>query len=239
MYMVKNLLQWSDPMINGLADEAIMVLNCIESSHFPYDAVNDESLPLIRSILHQSTSFKYFYHNRVVIIGAVTKLLNNVCVRAFTDIVKEVQYMKAVREKNLELENIYGASPYVKQVVYHHSPLPGVIVSPQAALPPPQPWNEGSSTAWENNTNLYLPQETYGVSNQHFNDLVAMMNQTSITAATSDENQEVPLDDRIIFMTFSKGYPISEAEVRGHFARYTTSICSKKYISIWLDSAVY
>ncbi|ESW17440.1 hypothetical protein PHAVU_007G239900 [Phaseolus vulgaris] len=231
MCMVKKLLQWADPMINSLADEAIMVLNCIESPHFPYDdAVNDESLPLIRSILHQSASFKYFYHNRVAIIEAVTKLLDSVCVRAFTDIIKEVQYMKVVREQKLEYENLYGSNPYVKQVVYHNTPVPGVtIVSQQPALPPPQ-WGEGSSTSWETNPNMYLPLESYGVSNQHFNDLVAMMNQTSISAPTSDETQEVPVDDRIIFMTFSKGYPISEAEVRAFFARRYGDIVEALYM---------
>ncbi|KAL9324334.1 hypothetical protein ACSQ67_009191 [Phaseolus vulgaris] len=50
MCMVKKLLQWTDPMINSLADEAMMVLNCIESPQLPYDdVVNDESLPLIET----------------------------------------------------------------------------------------------------------------------------------------------------------------------------------------------
>jgi len=115
MCMVKKLLQWTDPMINSLADEAMMVLNCIESPQLPYDdVVNDESLPLIRNILHQSTSFKYFYHNRLIIIGAVTKLFDSVCVRVFTHIVKEVQYIKVVRGQKLEYENIYGSNPYVR-----------------------------------------------------------------------------------------------------------------------------
>lgn len=219
MYMVKNLLQWSDPMINSLADEAMLVLKCIESSHFPYDdpAFNDENLPLIRSILHHSTSFEYFYHNRVVIIGAVTKLLNNVCVRAFADIVKEVQYMKGVREQKMEFGNIYGGSPYVKHVVYH-SPVPAAAL---AAAP-----------QWESSANAYLPMQSYDVSNQHFNELVAMMNQTSINSTSNDQTEDVPVDDRIIFMTFSKGYPISEPELRAFFSRYTTSVYSINYTYI-------
>ncbi|BAT96223.1 hypothetical protein VIGAN_08312700 [Vigna angularis var. angularis] len=220
MCMVKNLLQWSDPMINSLADEVMLVLKCIESSHFPYDdaAFNDENLPLIRSILHHSTSFQYFYHNRVVIIGAVTKLLNNVCLRAFEDIVKEVQYMKGVREQKMEFGNIYGGSPYVKHVVYH-APVP-------AALAAPPQWESNANS----NVNAYLPMQSYDVSNQHFNELVAMMNQTSITSTGSDQTQEVAIDDRIIFMTFSKGYPISEAELRAFFSRRYGDIVEELYM---------
>ncbi|CAJ1967846.1 unnamed protein product [Sphenostylis stenocarpa] len=239
MFLVKNLLLWSDPMINSLADEATLVLKCIESSQFPYDdsTVNNESLPLMRSILHDSISFKYFYHNRVVIIGSVTKLLNNVCVRAFADIVKEVQYMKDMREQNLQFENMFGTNHYVKQVV-HHSPVPAITIVSQhaSALPPPPPqWSEGSSTSWETNSSAYLPLETYDVSNQNefnhiFNELIATTNQTSITTGLNDEKMEVPIDDRIIFMTFSKGYPISEAELLGFFSRRYGDIIEALYM---------
>ena len=121
MKMIKNMLQWSDTMIDSLADEVILVLNCVESSQFPYDdVVNDETLPLIKNILQNNVAnLKYFYDNRVTIIGAVTKLLNNVCVRAFIDIVHEVQYMKAMKEQNLQIANIYGTDPYAKQAVYY------------------------------------------------------------------------------------------------------------------------
>ncbi|KAK7393090.1 hypothetical protein VNO78_21543 [Psophocarpus tetragonolobus] len=223
MNMIKNILQWPDTMLDNLADESILVLNCIESSQFLYDdAANSESLPLIKSILqNNAASLKYFYDNRVSIIGAVTKLLNNVCVRAFTDIAQQVQYMKAMKEQNLQIQQMYGPTPYAKQVVYY-TPLPGVtIVSQQVAIPTPQ-WSEGRSSSWETNinTNINPPPETYDVSsqdefNQNFSDILALLNETSI----SDDIKDVPVDDRIIFMTFSKGYPISEAEVRDFFTR--------------------
>lgn len=36
-----------------------------------------------------------------------------------------------------------------------------------------------------------------------------------------EESELVPPDDRTIFLTFSKGYPISENEVKEFFTRYT------------------
>ncbi|KAH1261628.1 hypothetical protein GmHk_02G004446 [Glycine max] len=223
--MMKNMLQWPDTMLDSLADEAMLVLNCIESHQFPYDdVVNDESLPLIKSIMQKNVvSLKYFYVNHVILIGAVTRLLNNICVKAFTDIVQKVQYMK---EQNLQIANIYEVGPCVKQVVCY-TPMPSAnIISHQVAILTPL-WGEGSLVSWETNNNINPPAEAYDVANQielnqNFNEVLAMLNQTSITTGTNDEKKEVqvPIDDRIIFMTFSKGYPISEPEVRDFITRY-------------------
>ncbi|KAG4982926.1 hypothetical protein JHK87_027675 [Glycine soja] len=105
-------------MLASLANKAILILSCIESSQFPYDdVVNDERLPLIKSIMQKNvTSLKYFYDNHVIIIVAVTKLLNNICVRSFNNIVQELQYMKAMKEQNLQIANISEVGPCVKQV---------------------------------------------------------------------------------------------------------------------------
>jgi len=65
----------------------------------------------------------------VLIIEAMTKFLDSVCARSFTDIVKEeVQYIKLVREHKLEYENIYGVNPYVRQGVYHNTHVPGASI---------------------------------------------------------------------------------------------------------------
>ncbi|RZB86773.1 hypothetical protein D0Y65_026739 [Glycine soja] len=105
-------------MLASLANKAILILSCIESSQFPYDdVVNDERLPLIKSIMQKNvTSLKYFYDNHVIIIVAVTKLLNNICVRSFNNIVQELQYMKGMKEQNLQIANISEVGPCVKQV---------------------------------------------------------------------------------------------------------------------------
>nr|KYP53637.1 hypothetical protein KK1_024532 [Cajanus cajan] len=221
MKIVKNMLQWTESMLDSLASEAILVLNCIESSQSPYDCVvNDKGLPLIKSIMQNNAiSFKYFYDNRVTIIGAVTKLLNYVCVRAFSDIVQQVQYTKAMKEQHLQIANSYEAGSYMKQVVYY-TPLPGVTIVPhqQVAISTPQ-WSEESSNS---SSVANPPQETYDVLirkdfNRNFIELMTMLNQTTNT--TRDEKKEVAVDDRIIFMTFSRGYLISEAEVRDFFSR--------------------
>ncbi|WZZ60121.1 hypothetical protein YC2023_060228 [Brassica napus] len=43
--------------------------------------------------------------------------------------------------------------------------------------------------------------------------------QQTPTRFSDDEEEVTPADDRTVFLTFSKGYPISESEVRVHFTR--------------------
>ncbi|KAK7393093.1 hypothetical protein VNO78_21546 [Psophocarpus tetragonolobus] len=222
MNLMKSMLQWPNIMLESLVKEAILVLNCIEGSQFIYDHVNDESLPLIKSILqNQDASLNFFYHNRVFIIGAVTRFLKNVCERAFKDIVEEVEYTKAMNEKHLHISNINQTNS--KEMIYCNVMHGAPIVSQQGMMPTTQ-WTRGSSSSLKSNINSNHPLETCYVSSesgfsQDINELLAMVSQTSITPNTSDEKNDVTIDDRIIFMTFSKGYPISEEEVRDFFTR--------------------
>nr|KYP53640.1 hypothetical protein KK1_024535 [Cajanus cajan] len=179
MNLMKNMLQWPDTTLASLVDEVILVINCIESPQFIYDdVVNHNALPVVKSILQNNdTSLKYFYGKRLIIISAVTKILNNICLKVFIDIVQQVQYTKAMKER------------------VYYNPLPGFTIVPeQVVLPTPQR-SEGSSCYWDGSN---PPLETYDVSNQ---------------------KEEVPVDDRIIFITFSEGYPTSKAEIRDFFSR--------------------
>ncbi|XP_027364371.1 uncharacterized protein LOC113871470 [Abrus precatorius] len=227
MTIVKNLLQWPDTKLNYLVDEVTLVLECIENSDFPYnDDVNQNGLPLIQFLIRDKTKpLKYFHSKRVNIVSAVTKLFNDVCVKAFTDIVQQVQHERAtMNERNFQIENMYGAvpDPYMQmQQVMYYVPTPSVTIVPQQVLVTTPQLGEGSSSSWSGAINP--PLETFDVSNQNdfnqiYDEVMTMLNHTTITS-TGDEKMDVPANDRTIFMTFSKGYPISEAEVREFFSR--------------------
>ena len=47
----------------------------------------------------------------------------------------------------------------------------------------------------------------------------AAVKETKRVDNKDDEEEVTPADDRTVFLTFSKGYPISESEVRVHFTR--------------------
>ena len=217
--MVANLLNWPDNLLNDLADEAVLALNCIERSQFPYSC--DKVLPLIHNISRGTMTLQYFHENRIEIIPAVTKYLNDVCTRAFTDIVQQVHYERAMKQQNYNAANYYGTmqKAFMPPVMYY-APAPGVAIVPQQITVPVAQWHEGNSTPWVGSG---TGADSYDAAsrndfNQEFKEI---LNKVQLSAATiASEMKEVPADDRTIFMTFSKGYPISESEVREFFARF-------------------
>ncbi|KAL1330371.1 hypothetical protein HN51_047613 [Arachis hypogaea] len=186
--MVSNLLNWPDNLLNDLADEVALALNCIESPQFPYS--HDKILPLVHNITRGTISLLYLHEIRMEVIPGVTKLLNDVCLRAFTDIIQQVHY------ENARKSMISNA--------YLHPPMMYYAPSPPA-------WISGGANSSARNDDQF---------NQEFKEILAKLHLTTTNAATSNEMRQVPAaDDRTIFMTFSKGYPISESEVREFFTR--------------------
>ncbi|KAF7811624.1 uncharacterized protein G2W53_032600 [Senna tora] len=110
--LVSKLLHWPDPSLNDLANEAILALNCVESDHFPYNVNIIGVLPLTQSVMQKCVTIRYLHENRVSIISAVTKIINDVCLRAFPDIVQEIQQEK-------EQEFVFKTR---FQIAFHPSP---------------------------------------------------------------------------------------------------------------------
>ncbi|KAF7811634.1 uncharacterized protein G2W53_032610 [Senna tora] len=181
--LVSKLLHWPDPSLNDLANEAILALNCVESDHFPYDANIIGVLPLTQSVTQKCVTIHYLHENRVSVICAIRKIINEVCLRAFPDIVQEIEHEKEQNLMNNSVGNIFG------QFICYNSPQAIGIVPQRIGIAVSQ-------------------DEIFDDANELFRSI--------------DEermNNIVPPDDRTIFMTFSKGYPILEAEVRDYFSR--------------------
>ncbi|MED6149813.1 hypothetical protein PIB30_066233 [Stylosanthes scabra] len=201
--IVANLLTWPDNLLNDLADEAALALSCVESPQYPY--THDKVLPLIHNLTRGTISLVYLYENRMEVIPAVTKLLNDVSVRAFTDIIQHVQFENA---RNAMISNAAPAYMQQSPQMMYYAPAP----APTAAANPSH-WIAGSSSS----SLIGSRQDEF---NQEFREIVAKLNLSNTVVANEMMMREVPVaDDRTIFMTFSKGYPISEAEIRDFFAR--------------------
>ncbi|KAE9592417.1 hypothetical protein Lalb_Chr19g0129081 [Lupinus albus] len=242
--MVTNLLQWPNSLLADLADEAILVLNCIESPQFPYHHVgsnnNDWFLPLIQKITRSSVNLMYFHQKRIDIIPGITRILNDVCTRAFNDIVLQVNYQRAMKDQHsfnsvpAAIPQFYGQTPpqprsSFVQPMFYYAPVvhEGVALVPQQPMMVAQPqWHEGSSSAsWVpsgagvgGNGSVLGPYQVINKDdfNQEFQEILA-----SLKISDDIERKEMLApDDRTVFMTFSKGYPISENEVREFFSRF-------------------
>lgn len=176
--VAKILQHWPNVMLNRLADEAVFILDCIVSSPYPNDCVREKKFPLIQHILHHNATFEFFHEKRLELITDVTKFINEVCIRAFTDIIEHVIYNGVTEQQELYRANLYGTAS-----------LPTHML-PQAAYYTP-------------NDSPMVPQE---------------------------------IDDRTLFITFSKGYPVSENELRYFFSRSLSctlllyQLCLKKLV---------
>ncbi|KAF7811600.1 uncharacterized protein G2W53_032576 [Senna tora] len=175
--LVSKLLHWPDPSLNDLANEAILALNCVESDHFPYNVNIIGVLPLTQSVTQKCVTIRYLHENRVSIISAVTKIINDVCLRAFPDIVQEIQQEKEQKPMNNSVGNI------LSKFIYYNPPQ-AIGVVPQCI---------GKAVSQD---------EIFDDANE----LLRSIDEERM-------NNIVPPDDKTIFMTFSKGYPISEAEL--------------------------
>ncbi|MED6128889.1 hypothetical protein PIB30_102477, partial [Stylosanthes scabra] len=198
--IVTNLLTWPDNLLNDLADEAKLALRCVESPQYLF--THDKFLPLIHNDTRGTISLLYLYENRMEVIPGVTKLLNDVSLRCFTDIIQHVQYENA---RNAMISNAaYMQQPLPLSQMMYYAP------SAAAATNPSPHWVAGSSSS----SLIGTSQDEF---NEEFKEIVMKM-QLRSTAVANEMREVPPTDDRTIFMTFSKGYPISEAEIRDFFA---------------------
>ncbi|XP_028797048.1 uncharacterized protein LOC114752471 [Neltuma alba] len=179
--LVSKLLSASDSLLRDLVNEVVLALSCIEGDQFPHDSNLIKDLRLTQSITQRSVTIRYLLQNREPIVHAITKIINDVCIRAFTDIVQKVGSEKAMIRRS-------QINPGVQPAYYD---------STRHAVQP------------RHNTIAQYESQNDEVSK--------MLKRLELSITSAGRN--VPPDERTIFLTFSKGYPISEAEVRDYFSR--------------------
>ena len=158
--------------INELADEAVTCLKFLtgstETPLSSYD-INISDIPLIQCLMEKGITFKFFNDNRQNAASEIAKIVNEVCVRAFTDIMQQAVVLV---ENNNSTQN-------------HSMVLPSL-------------------------------HSNFGRFGQHFGGTTS----SSSTSGTPElHGTQVPPDDRTMFVTFSKGYPVFDWEVREFFTR--------------------
>ncbi|KAH7537352.1 hypothetical protein FEM48_Zijuj03G0083400 [Ziziphus jujuba var. spinosa] len=197
-FVNKILVNFPDSLLNAIADETVVALNCAESDRFPFPSNNFPDIPLLRSMTNTgSLSLKFFYENRIRVIRGVTRMLNKVCARAFQDILQRVQERKAQEHARLgSLTSVYYSNNH--------------------------PYNYGGSTVKGSDSSPHVGGG-FDTSDLAFQRQIMNSSETGdvlgrlqLGGGSSDVKGRdcVPVDDRTIFLTFSKGYPISEFEVK-------------------------
>lgn len=167
--IISKLLQWPHSLLSDLTNEASLVFTCIDSTNcLTKNNVNFKyfDLPLTQKITNSGISLPFVHQNRVNIKQAIMEIMNNVCERAFDDII--VQYL--LLQKRALNDNA------------------GLFLAPN---------------------DVALPQAPSGLRELDAFYVRVLERKANLVA----------VDDRTIFLTFSKGYPISESEIREFFTR--------------------
>ncbi|XP_041004834.1 uncharacterized protein LOC121249997 [Juglans microcarpa x Juglans regia] len=166
--VVKKMTSLPYILINELADEAIICLNCIHRNLTSSSSENYD-IPLLQVLVEKEISLPFFLDNRLNGIAGVAKIVNDVCVRAFSDIMQKAIERNAAQSL---AESQMAMSSSIQQSLAVHSGL-HLLGAAGGDL---------------------IQQQTPG-------------------------NPEIPADDRTMFVTFSKGYPVQEWEVREFITR--------------------
>ncbi|KAJ1381379.1 hypothetical protein SESBI_45199 [Sesbania bispinosa] len=87
--MVKKILSLPYTLINDVADETLLCLSCINSGLKTPSSSDGNEIPLLQNLMSKEISFQFFYENRVKALQGVAKAVQDVCVRAFTDITQQ------------------------------------------------------------------------------------------------------------------------------------------------------
>ncbi|XVF83333.1 hypothetical protein PTKIN_Ptkin16aG0478500 [Pterospermum kingtungense] len=202
-----------DTFISTLADEAVQCLNCIRSDEYPLSHIEGDNcaIPLIRKLTANELSLRFFHDHRLEVVRGIVRLVQDVCIRAFDDILQQVIVPMDI-EQNLESLRFYG--PLIRPLLplYNYYNSVGDF---------------GDHHNMGNNQQIFRPN-TDGIGSGLFhgslnNEMEELLNCIHITCFeeynNNNNNREVAIDDRTIFLTFSKGYPISENEITDFFTR--------------------
>ncbi|KAF5733779.1 hypothetical protein HS088_TW16G00219 [Tripterygium wilfordii] len=260
--LIHKMNSFTDYILVALVDEIALCLKCIESPAFdPNAEAYAKGFPLIENLTKNAVSIHFFRENRIKIINEVTQNVNNVCVKAFDDIVNHVQtsrqpslnqvpyygsggavyydasalgaYGPAVQpnfqqyvagpsvppvDPNLVYNDIgiqtHMAGPAVAQmdpnIVYHNIGFQSHMAEPAVASINP---NVVYDNIGVQTMSLEEISEAFGLFNVRTGD----DHHGDRDRTVVEEEEVVQPDDRTIFLTFSKGYPISENEVKDFF----------------------
>ncbi|RDX92656.1 hypothetical protein CR513_25176, partial [Mucuna pruriens] len=107
--VVKSVLSLPNILINEVADETIMCLNCIGNSLIIPSSYESIEIPILQSLVDKEISIQFLYENQVNALQGVAKVVQDVCVRACTDIMQQAMISNS-NERMMETQKVVTQS---------------------------------------------------------------------------------------------------------------------------------
>ncbi|XP_061361701.1 uncharacterized protein LOC133305481 [Gastrolobium bilobum] len=107
--VVKKIMSLPNILINEVADETVTCLNCINNGLTSSFSSEGSDIPLLHSLMEKEISLQFLYEKRVDAIQGVAKMMQDVCVRALTDIMQQAMVRNST-EKMMEAQKVVTQS---------------------------------------------------------------------------------------------------------------------------------
>ncbi|CAL1387159.1 unnamed protein product [Linum trigynum] len=234
--MVQTLFSYNDFLINAVADETMLCLKCLDNERYsPFVVHSIHEIPLLYNLSGGRITLPFFRENRVAVLRGVVQLIADVCVRVFDDqlacAVESRAFAFAMRQQQLHQQqqmqsgwNYYGPEigvPIWNLNVHHGYDVAGGSYRPQETDNDVLEELKGEPSGGYLNL-LLNPYDNAASSSSspQVDEIDAGVKKLEIHGGNGSEGDGdgVPADERTVFLTFSKGYPISEREVRDFFS---------------------
>ncbi|CAK9167650.1 unnamed protein product [Ilex paraguariensis] len=184
---------------------------------------------LFKNVTDSGITLQFIHENRINVLRGVTKIVNEVCARAFRRVTVP-QMIGKVGESSSSVKTeggrvrgtMVGGGSYhpIINVPFNTSveAIPhvghGGTVNFGEGMPSSEKIGVSGHVVGVGNVKGYDLSTERQILNTELSDILSRVNLT-----VTEEEREVSPDDRSVFLTFSKGYPISETEVRDFFTR--------------------
>ncbi|KAK9093310.1 hypothetical protein Syun_028221 [Stephania yunnanensis] len=191
--IILKMLSLPDEIVSLVADEAAIIIGFLESSRTKSLSMPSHTLiEMTRSLMNSTLSFQFLHQHRLSVLTGVLRYVENVCAKAFEDILK-LGYL------------INSSCPPTTGANGGNNSLQGLMVTTPIIMPQLANFNckqrldeASSSTPVSSQRRIMLNHMVH-----HWD----------------PSKDVVPQDERTMFMTFSRGYPLSETEVKEFFSR--------------------
>ncbi|KAF9604708.1 hypothetical protein IFM89_009144 [Coptis chinensis] len=227
--IILSLQTLPDHVVNYVADEALTILDSLETANLPPPTC--ATVPMTFNFINQEVSLQLLHEFRVYVLDGIAKVLCEVCSRVFGDIrqggsdgtgqnvvTNQVPELLVVTE-GARPGMIVPVVPFIRHglhpafhPLFHFQGFGPVAFHQQPNVPVipdvPMLFGEGSHAGLVNNGQFEVG-ESSNTTNQAVNPIVQF----------PAPNEEYAPEDRTMFMTFSRGYPISEEELRTYLMR--------------------
>ncbi|OVA05969.1 hypothetical protein BVC80_1707g74 [Macleaya cordata] len=221
-------------IINAIAEEAQLCLHCIASRTPPLPPTDSISyLPVTLTLMEgNSISLEYLFQNRERAVMKILTTVNTVCTNVFNDIVQQVLSLSN-QAPNLNLNNNIIRNNITNTEVNPNLNLvgPGLGPGPEGQLLQPIVFGSGiiavptlgtATGVYGGASGKIIGTGESSLSAQStLNPMAEPYNPMNVVIGSNEivEEEVIPPEDRTMFITFSRGYPILEQEVRDFFNR--------------------